>query len=309
MDPRTERLLGRRTFLIGSTAAVVATACGSGGDSSAPAETATPITLGPDGPPIADPGQNYLGARFPDGFRAPSAFEAGAEVRAPFVAIDDTGVPVTTDAPDSITMTVHFENSIVLETDVAAQAKGEFTPYYPLEFTPSAAGNYGVTSSYGDIASWFQVGAAGSTPHPQVGQPMPQVITPTTADAAGVDPICTRQPEPCPFHETSLFDASASGPVALLVATPAFCQTDVCGPSVDFLIELADDYPDMTFVHAEVFAQSPNETPQPVIAPIIGALGIAWEPTLYVANAAGEIVSARHWAMSRADIKSALDAA
>ena len=62
--------------------------------------------------------------------------------------------------------------------------------------------------------------------------------TPTFDDARGVDPICTRSPEPCPFHDRTLTDVVESGePVALLISTPGFCQTAICGPVLELLME------------------------------------------------------------------------
>ena len=44
-------------------------------------------------------------------------------------------------------------------------------------------------------------------------------------------------------------------PVAYLIGTPAFCQTGVCGPILDLLLEPTTDFGDeMTLVHAEVYA-------------------------------------------------------
>ena len=45
-------------------------------------------------------------------------------------------------------------------------------------------------------------------------------------DPRGVDPICTREPEVCPFHDITLTEALAAGkPVVYYVGTPAFCST------------------------------------------------------------------------------------
>ena len=60
---------------------------------------------------------------------------------------------------------------------------------------------------------------------PIPGQPLPPLDTPTVAAPAGVDPICTREPEACPFHDITLTEALASGKqVAYYVGTPAFCS-------------------------------------------------------------------------------------
>ena len=47
----------------------------------------------------------------------------------------------------------------------------------------------------------FDVAEPGSVTVPSPGDPLPPFDTPTTDDAGGVDPICTLEPEHCPFHD------------------------------------------------------------------------------------------------------------
>ena len=112
--------------------------------------------------------------------------------------------------------------------------------------------------------------------------------TPTFDDPRGVDVICTRQPEPCPFHELTLTEALATGkPVVYLVGTPAHCQTGVCGPVLDQLIDLAVELGDSAvFVHADVYADTAATRP----APAVTAAKLTFEPTLFVTDATGVVV-------------------
>ena len=75
---------------------------------------------------------------------------------------------------------------------------------------------------------------------PQVGAPLPPFDTPTVEDGRGVNPICTREPA-CPLHDVSTQSSalSAGQPVAYLIGTPAYCQTAVCGPVLDLLLDRA----------------------------------------------------------------------
>jgi hypothetical protein len=91
------------------------------------------------------------------------------------------------------------------------------------------------------------------TPSPTPGEPAVSLATPTFSDPQGVEAVCTRQP-PCPLHQVSLRDALESGPVVLVVATPALCTSRVCGPVVDEVMDSAERWKDqVAFVHAEVF--------------------------------------------------------
>ncbi len=129
---------------------------------------------------------------------------------------------------------------------------------------------------------------------PRAGQVMPSVATPTFDDPAGVDRICTRF-EPCPFHEVSLDSVLGQRPVALLVATPAFCSTAYCGPVVDTLIGVAPTAPDVRVIHAEVYANTDEvggnlADPNLRIAPAVEAIGLAFEPSLFLIDSGGTIV-------------------
>jgi hypothetical protein len=122
---------------------------------------------------------------------------------------------------------------------------------------------------------------------PAPGEQAQAVATPTTADDLGYDRLCTRTPEPCGMHEVSLDDALAGGgPVAMLFATPAFCQTAVCGPTVDIIEQVRrDGFDDVTFVHCEIFADAGQTVGDPVLA-----WNLPTEPWLFVIDAGGGIV-------------------
>lgn len=113
------------------------------------------------------------------------------------------------------------------------------------------------------------------------------VPTPTTADALGYGTICTQDPA-CGMHEISLDEALAAGrPVVLLFATPAYCQTAVCGPSVDTLEEIAQsrDWGDIAFIHAEIFSDA-GET----VTNHVRAWNLPSEPWLFTIDSEGRIV-------------------
>ncbi|MGI9602910.1 MAG: hypothetical protein ACR2QE_13575 [Acidimicrobiales bacterium] len=302
--------LSRRTFLAGTAGLAVVTACGSDGDGGSSGDLSTPVTYPADGtPPLVPAGSPTLGVRFPDGLRGiPSGFEENLEVRAPFTANSaEDGFPLGDDAPDTMEVVVQFDGAVVAEQTVAAQAKGEFTPYYPVVFTPEQSGLYAVVSDFApDAPAWLNVNPEGTLVHPHLGDDLPVAPTPTFDDDLGFDLICTRDPEPCPFHDVTLEAALAAGPVALLLATPAFCQTDTCGPSVDLMMDIAPDFADITIVHAEVYTEPPADGSLP-LAPLPVQYEMGWEPALWVTDASGLIVAERHWAMGSDDIRAALE--
>ena len=89
---------------------------------------------------------------------------------------------------------------------------------------------------------------------PQVGEKAPVVHTPTAADVGGdLAKIDTRVP-PDQMHEVDYADAAGRKPVVLVFATPALCQSRVCGPVVDVAQQVADSYGDEAdFIHMEIW--------------------------------------------------------
>lgn len=297
------RALTRRSFLAGSTGVLAAACGGSDGPTAADAAATSTNTL--------DPALRQLGLRFPDGFVAPTIFVAGSPIRAPFVPIAADGFPVRLGEPDGIDMTVRFDGQVVFEGTVAKRRSGQSTPFYTLAFTPEQPGTYEVDSSWSITPRSFLVSDGSDIALTRVGEKMPAVDTPTFDDARGVDPICTLLPEPCPFHTQTLTETLGTGDrVALLIATPQFCQTDVCGPVVELLVEAAADYPEIRVVHGEVyvapFVNIPG-TPDSMLTEVISALKLDFEPSLYLVDEAGTVDRVLHLAWDRTELRAELE--
>lgn len=165
------------------------------------------------------------------------------------------------------------------------------TPYWPFRTEIVEPGFYRLVLEGGPSdGAAFQVFARGEIGVPGIGDRLPFFDTPTFDDARGVDPVCTRLPDPCPLHGVTLRDALSLGtPVVLLIGTPAHCSTGTCAPALDALISAArNDRGSATFLHAEVYADSDATT----VAPIVTELAMNYEPAVFVTDATG-VVTAR----------------
>jgi hypothetical protein len=283
--------LDRRTFIIGAGvvgAGGLLAACG--GDDDTAGDAGPTATLEPFATPLLIPS-------FPDGFRAPSPFVHSVEQRVGYVLNDGNDV-MRDNAPDRIQLEVFDEaGALVGGGDVALRDVGVPTPYYSVIFTPPAAGIYRsvFTNDAGTSEHEFLVLEPGETTIPQPGDVLPAIDTATAADARGVDPLCTRI-DPCPFHDTNLVDALGAGdrPTILSIATPGFCQTAICGPVIDLLIEAAAGRDDLHVVHAEVYVDPNNDTGLATgaggtVTEIVDAYVLPYEPVLFVVGADGII--------------------
>lgn len=114
------------------------------------------------------------------------------------------------------------------------------------------------------------------------------VATATLNKRRGVDDLCTRDPR-CGMHEVSLDQALRDGrPVMLTFATPAYCQTAMCGPSVDTVegVRTSGDFGDTAWIHVEIYEDAGQTLAQPV-----REWGLPSEPWLFAIGAGGRIVA------------------
>ena len=211
---------------------------------------------------------------------------AGREVRAPFGVADAEGLLPLDRTPEALTVTVLGPGGdVVVEPfEVARHAEGLPRPYFPLRFTVDDPGIYTGRSEIDGAAleMAIKIDAAGDVQVIQAGDPLPPIITPTVDDAHGVEPICTSEPV-CPLHDVTVAEALDAGrPIALLVATPAFCQIAICGPVLDVLLAVADDHPDVRLLHAEVYANPARDLDVKTAA--VEELGLTFEPCLVLSR-------------------------
>ncbi|MEQ8843059.1 MAG: hypothetical protein RIB98_18945 [Acidimicrobiales bacterium] len=283
--------LDRRSFILGAVGVAGAgrllAACGDD-ESGSPAPTLT--TLEPLGTPALVPS-------FSDGLRGPSPFVHSVEQRLAYVLHDGNDI-MRANAPETIQLEIFDESgALIAGGDSIRRDTGVITPYYSIFFTAPAAGTYQTvfTNDAGTYEHPFLVLEPGETAVPQPGDRLPAVNTATVADARGVDPLCTRV-EPCPFHEADLVDVLAAGdrPAVVSIATPGFCQTEICGPVIELLIDTVADRTDLEVIHAEVYVDPHNDEGLASgtggdTTEIVDAYELTYEPVLFVVGADGII--------------------
>jgi hypothetical protein len=157
-------------------------------------------------------------------------------------------------------------------------------------------------------AAAYQIFPKEASRSPYPGQPAPPTATPTVADPKGIDPICTRQPA-CDMHDVSMAAALGSGkPVLLAIGTPAFCQSRVCGPNIDELLAVKQEFGGRAvFVHAEVFV---DDTPESIngfkVTPAMKEYGLRSEPWLFLVDRDGAVAARFEGPVTAGTIKASL---
>lgn len=122
---------------------------------------------------------------------------------------------------------------------------------------------------------------------PQVGDKAPVIHTPTASDVGGdLAKIDTRVP-PDQMHQVDFADAVGKKPIVLVFATPALCQSRVCGPVVDAAQQVADSYGDKAdFIHMEIWKDNEiSKGPRPQVE----AYNLETEPWTFLVDKDGVI--------------------
>lgn len=242
--------------------------------------------------------------RFPSSGLVPSA------VRLPISLADSTGIlgnDGTRSFPVELTGTVVDSTGARVTESVTAVRRGDHhsVPYWAFVVEITDPGVYTLRLDAAATAEMsFQVDDPSTVAAPVSGDSLPPFDTPTFADPRGVNPVCTRSDEPCPFHSVTLTDALASGkPVAYLIGTPAYCKTGTCAPGLDDLITVSKKAGDAAvFVHADIYTDSTATT----VAPAVRAYTLDFEPVLYVTRADGTIDTRLDAVFEASEIEAAL---
>ncbi len=146
---------------------------------------------------------------------------------------------------------------------------------------------------------------------PAVGERAPIVPTPTLDDAP-LEAITT-DPNPDPrFYAVSLDEAVGSGrPTVAVFSTPAYCDTAACGPMLDQTKQISSGYPDLNYVHIEIYEgwNEPGFVPDgDHLAPAVGPAGwnLPTEPWVFVIDEAGIITHRFEGVMDPSELTAAL---
>ncbi len=156
----------------------------------------------------------------------------------------------------------------------------------------------------------------GKDPVPDAGDKAPPIDTPTVEDSP-LEEIETRSP-PDDMHEESLKDVIGKKPVVLLFATPALCQSRVCGPVVDVAAEVqAESKDDIAFIHMEVYRDNTikpgclegTRPEDQCLRPQVLAYRLQTEPWAFAIDADGRVAARLEGAYSKSELQQAVKAA
>ena len=151
-----------------------------------------------------------------------------------------------------------------------------------------------------------------------VGQPAPATTNPVAADVGGDLAMISSDAHPDPaFYQTTVADAlAAHKPFVLVFATPAFCTSAQCGPTLDRVKATAAAAPkDVAFINVEPYKLSyANGKLQPVLdangqlqtVDASNQWGLVSEPWIFTVGADGIVKGSFEGVVGDAELKAAI---
>ncbi len=245
-----------------------------------------------------------------------------------FTLVDQQSNPIA--APDLATK-VAFYDLAKNPASPASSGDGRFLwaipnerGFYVTDATFDEAGEWGAeitttpkTGAPSSARIRFQVEQKGTTP--AIGDKAPASQTPTLADVGGDVKKLSSDPNPDPaFYQISVADAIAQHkPFVLVFATPAFCQSRVCGPTLDGVKNVAKQEPGFTFINVEPYLLDfvngqlqpkldANGQLQPVKS--VNDWGLQAEPWIFVVDKNGIVRGSYEAVVGQDELKAAIDA-
>jgi hypothetical protein len=254
---------------------VVAVACTAPGTTVTSAPTASgsvqpsavagscPVSPQPSGIPEGWDVGTQRPSVFPQIINPPATVTCGP-TRLMFSFLDDQNVPVA--KPDRSASVKLFDLGADPATPVA-EATATFiwaieprVGVYVADVSPPTSGEYGVeftTTPPGGTAEVIRttMEVQPSSDVISVGDKAPASSTPTLDQVGGDVSKISTDPKPVKaFYETSIADAvAAKEPFVVAFATPKFCVTQQCGPTLDRLKPIAERHPKVTVINVEPY--------------------------------------------------------
>ena len=183
-----------------------------------------------------------------------------------------------------------------------------------LSFDTSGSWGLGITVLDADgstrtSSTRVQVTAKSSTP--AIGRPAPRSVSKTVDDVNSLEQLTTdRNPDTDLYRMTIAEALDAGKPLMVTFSTPAFCSSATCGPQLDVVKEIKEQYKGRAnFIHVEVY-DNPHEIQgdlsNAIIAPALTEWNLPSEPWTFIVDGDGMVQAKFEAFTTREELENAL---
>ncbi|MEO6197708.1 MAG: hypothetical protein ABIP58_06320 [Dehalococcoidia bacterium] len=227
----------------------------------------------------------------------------GADVHLQFLCFDtEEGTPAFEADPDAITLTknyTHTHEDGVVETHEAGET-GAYVTYVNFDRT----GDWGIVVTgktadgrdIGPVRPTFSVNATAAGL--ALGEAAPLSEQPTTSSGVDLSLLDTSEVPNPTQHEMTVAEAVASGkPTVVAFVTPAFCQSQICGPVKGIFDDLNTAYEGQAnFIHIEPYDVSRMrdgscESIAACLVPTVNEWRLQTEPWVFIVGSDGSVAA------------------
>ena len=140
---------------------------------------------------------------------------------------------------------------------------------------------------------------------PQVGTPAPKSRNLIAADVTDLREIDTSSPPDARLHQIRIADAIAQRkPQLIVLATPQFCTTRMCGPVVDIVRTLLPAYGErVAFIHQEIWQDYASKKPFATVV----EWRLTTEPWIFIVDSEGIIRAKFEGLVTQQELRQALE--
>jgi hypothetical protein len=177
---------------------------------------------------------------------------------------------------------------------------------YSFQFDIPDPGDFQVTLDAGPLGrniGPIRLTARADTPVVGVGDTAPLSETRTIPEYELRD--ITSDPEPDPrFYQMTVAEAVTSGPSVIVFGTPAWCSSQACGPMLAQVRGLAPEFPDLNFVHVEIYENiHVNSFEELELVAAVAEWGLVSEPFIFVTDRQGRVFASFEGAASDNELR------
>lgn len=297
-------------LLLGLAAAILSacSATGTGPSSGAPASVTEVGTTPPFIPQIISSEQVAGANRLLIGLVDPSTPKSIGGPDTKVTVALTSGSTTIPSAPATFVWAIQGERGIYV-LDVTYPSAGSWTA--------SITATGGGLGTGGTVGVQYDVVAKGSAI--PVGAAAPATKTPTLSDVGGDVKQIATDPNPDPSFYTTSVDQALAGhqPFVLIFATPAFCTSGQCGPTLDAVKAIAKTEPGVTFINVEPYKlEFTGGRLQPILSAsnqlqptgVTETWGILSEPWVFVVDRTGIVRASFEAVVAPNELTAAIDA-
>lgn len=152
-----------------------------------------------------------------------------------------------------------------------------------------------------------EFGVAAESRTVRVGEQAPLSRSKTTADGPLGAITSDESPDPRLYGMTVSEAVRSGRPSVIVFATPALCTSQTCGPALDTVKEMIDRYPEVNWIHVEVFENFESGFGDHLVeAQAVTEWGLPSEPWVFVVDRHGVVADRFEGAVDRSELEESL---